>query len=73
MFAAAADGVLTMSELESMSSLVKGSASFYNESLIISRKMTYVAKGTLEDGRFFHVQATSIDQPLLMNVAVVLR
>lgn len=73
MEAAAADGILTMSELGGMPSLVKGSACFYNESLIIPRKLTYVAKGTLEDGRFFHVQASSIPALMIMNVAVVLQ
>jgi len=72
MQAAANDGVLTTSELAAMPSLLKGSASFYSESLIIPRKLTYVANGTLEEGSFFHVQASSIPGLMSMNVAVVL-
>lgn len=69
---AAQDGVLTMSELQAMPSLVRGTAFFYNESLIIPRKLTYVANGMLEDGRRFHVEATSFPAMSLMNVTVVL-
>jgi len=71
--AAAIDGILTISELEAMPSLVKGSAFFYTESLIIPRKLTYVAKGMLDDGRDFHVEASSFPGMGIMNVAVVLR
>jgi hypothetical protein len=69
---AAQDGVLTMAELEGLSSLVRGQAAFYNESLLIGRKLTIVANGVLEDGRSFHVQITNVDKPQNMNVTVVL-
>jgi hypothetical protein len=73
MEAATADGVLTMSELQGMTSLLRGSASFYNESLLIGRKITFVANGALEDGRMFHVQVSNNDEPPIMNVSVVVR
>lgn len=59
---AIADGILTMSELEGMESLLIGSASFYSETLhptgVVKVPMiNYVAHGALEDGRSFHVHA----------------
>jgi hypothetical protein len=53
---------LTVPELEAMPSLRKGTASFYNETLhptgVVKVPMiNYVASGTLEDGRSFHVHA----------------
>jgi hypothetical protein len=73
MQAAAQDGVLTMSELQAMASLVRGSAFVFNESLIIPRKLTFVAIGVLQDGRRFHIEATSFPAMTVMNVTVVLR
>lgn len=56
-----ADDNLSMLELEGMSSLLKGSASFYNEVLHPTGgakvpMINYVAQGNLEDGRTFQVQ-----------------
>jgi len=62
-----------MSELQGMTSLLRGSASFYNESLLIGRKITFVANGALEDGRMFHVQVSHHDEPPIMNVSIVVR
>jgi len=73
MQAATADGVLTISELQGMRSLLRGSASFYNESLLIGRKITFVANGAPEDGRMFHVQVSNNDEPSNMKVSVVVR
>jgi len=73
MQAVVGDGELTMTELEAMLSLQRGWASFYNESLLIGRKLTIVANGVLEDGRSFHVQLTNVDEPGVMNATVVLR
>ena len=72
MEAAVADGVVTVPELEAMPSLLKGSASFYNESLLVTKKLTYVATGLLEDGRSFHVEASALDRLMIMNLTVVL-
>lgn len=66
-----ADGVLTVPELEGLPSLLKGSASFFTEDLIIDRKLTAVAIGALEDGRRFHAQVTSVPREQVLNVAVV--
>jgi hypothetical protein len=59
-----ADGILSMRELEAMPSLLKGSASFYEETLHPSKMMTLKAKGNLEDGRTFNVEATNTAQAL---------
>ncbi len=61
--AAIADGVLTIVELESLSSLEKGTASFYTETLQPTQAAqvpltVFVARGDLEDGRSFQAQAT---------------
>ena len=56
--AAVADDVLTITELEAMASLQKGSASLFRETLhpsagALNYQLTMVASGTLEDGRRF--------------------
>jgi hypothetical protein len=61
---AIADGVLTIGELESLPSLVKGTASFYTETLRPGQAaqipfIGFVARGTLDGGLSFTAQATS--------------
>jgi hypothetical protein len=61
--AAMADGVLTIGELESLPSLLKGTASFFTETLHPDEAakvglLTFVARGVMEDGRTFLVQGT---------------
>jgi hypothetical protein len=63
--AAIADDSLIMSELEEMSSLLTGSASFYTETLhptgVVQVPMiNYVAHGLLDDGRSFKVHVTLV-------------
>ncbi len=58
--AGVADGVLTITELQSMSSLQMGTATFFRETLhptdgARQPKITIVAHGTLEDGRTFQL------------------
>lgn len=65
--AAIADDTLTMAELEGMSSLVTGSASFYTETLhptgVVKVPMiNYVAHGLLEDGQSFKVHVTLVTE-----------
>ncbi len=65
--AAAADNVITLQELETLPSLMVGTASFYQEVLHPEGgaqvpKITVVARGTLEDGRSFHVQVADVNQ-----------
>ena len=57
---AIADGVLTIGELGSLPSLVKGTASFYTETLHPGQipLTVFVARGTLDDGGAFAAQAT---------------
>ena len=59
MEAAISDGVLTIGELETIPSLVKGHASTYNEMVQPSprepRQVTLTASGTLDDGRAFYI------------------
>jgi hypothetical protein len=60
--AAMEDGELTMADLEAMHSLMIGLASIYTETLhptgVVKVPMiNYVASGTLDDGRSFHVHA----------------
>lgn len=60
--AAIADGVLTIGELAALPSRVIGSAGFYQETLHPEQaarngKIEFVARGALEDGRSFQVQA----------------
>jgi hypothetical protein len=60
---AIADGELTIGELESLPSLMVGTASFYTETLHPGQAaqvplIVFVARGTLEDGRSFQAQAT---------------
>jgi hypothetical protein len=62
--AAMGDGVLTIGELESLPSLLKGTASFFTETLHPSEAanvglLMIVARGVLEDGRSFRVHASS--------------
>ena len=57
------DGTLTIGELAGLPSLLVGSASFYSETIHPTQAaqvpfIVFVARGTLEDGRLFHVQAT---------------
>jgi hypothetical protein len=64
--AAIADGVLTIGELESLPSLLKGTASFFTETLHPGEAanvgmLTFVARGVLDDGRTFQVQGTRND------------
>jgi hypothetical protein len=64
--AAIADGVLTIGDLASLPSLIVGTASFYTETLrphgaALVPGISFVARGDLEDGRSFRVQATSND------------
>jgi predicted small secreted protein len=59
---AIADDNLTMTELEGMSSLIKGSAASYTETLhptgeVRVPMINYVARGTLENGHSFFVHA----------------
>lgn len=63
--AAIADGSLTLPDLEAMSSLLTGTASFYNEVLHPDGgaqvpMISQVAQGTLDDGRSFQVHATFV-------------
>ena len=63
--AAVADDILLMSELEAMSTLVTGSASFYTETLhptgVVQVPMiNYVAHGLVDDGRSFKVHVTLV-------------
>jgi len=65
--AARADGVVTIVELEAMESLLIGSATFFTQTLHPHGAATqpmnvWVARGELEDGRSFHVQAQAIDE-----------
>ncbi len=61
---------LPMSELVAMESLLIGSASFYKETLhptgetgaVKVPMINYVAHGTLDDGRSFHVHALLVDE-----------
>jgi hypothetical protein len=60
---AIADGELTIGELESLPSLMVGTASFYTETLHPGQAaqvplIVFVARGMLEDGRSFQAQAT---------------
>ena len=64
--AARADGVVTIVELEAMDSLLIGSATFFTQTLhphgAANQPMNvWVARGELEDGRSFHVQAQAVD------------
>jgi hypothetical protein len=61
--AAIADGNLTIGELAALPSLLVGSASFYSETIHPTQAanvpfLQFVARGTLQDGRRFHVEAT---------------
>ncbi len=63
--AAMLDGVLTIGELESLPSLLKGTARFYHEQNHFHgvhrvSHLAAVARGTLEDGRSFELQATEV-------------
>jgi hypothetical protein len=63
LLAAQADGKLTIGELASLDSLLKGTATFYTETLhpygVANRTLiTVVASGSLEDGRSFTYQIT---------------
>ena len=65
--AARADGVLTIVELEAMDSLLVGSATFFTQTLhphgAANQPMNlWVARGELEDGRSFFVQAQAINE-----------
>jgi hypothetical protein len=62
--AAAADGVLTMREVEALPSLMVGTATTYHEILhpvegARVAKITVVASGTLADGRSFRFQVSN--------------
>ena len=62
---AVADGVLTMGELEGLTHLV-GSASYFHQVLephgaAVVPKTLFVARGSLEDGRSFHVRGLHIE------------
>lgn len=64
--AAVMDDSLTMTELQGMNSLMKGSADLYTETLhpageVSMPMINYLAHGTLEDGRSFHVHALLFD------------
>lgn len=64
--AGVADGVLTIGELEGMSTLKTGSASFFHQTLHphegANQPMTqFVASGELADGQGFRIQAVMID------------
>jgi hypothetical protein len=64
--AGVADGVLTIGELAAMPSLLRGSASFFHETLHPTQAANHpmlriVASGTLEDGRRFDFKAIHID------------
>ena len=56
------DGIVTITDLEDMNSLRKGSAEFYSETLhpttdaVQVPMINFVARGTLEDGESFMVQ-----------------
>lgn len=57
------DGVLTIGELAGLPSLLVGSAAFYSETIHPTQAanvpfLQFVARGTLEDGRSFQVEAT---------------
>jgi hypothetical protein len=61
--AAMADNVVTIGELSSLTSLVVGSATGFREILHPGNKLTQVASGTLEDGRTFQVEISSVVRP----------
>ena len=67
--AAIADRNLTRSELEAMPSLLKGSASYFQEqNHFTTHKVSHlaaIASGTLEDGRSFSLQAVEVDLKLV--------
>jgi hypothetical protein len=65
--AVAADDAITLGELETLPSLMVGTASSYQEVLhplggAQVPKIMVVARGTLEDGRFFQVQVSQVNQ-----------
>lgn len=62
---ATADGTLTIGELASLGSLLKGTADFYHEqnhgfALHPMSHLTLVASGALEDGRSFQLRAVEV-------------
>jgi len=68
--AAIADGELTISELASFDSLLKGTASFYNEQNHIFglhpvSHYAMVASGTLDDGRSFNLLFIEVNLKLV--------
>ena len=68
--AAMADNVLTMTEINAMSSLVKGSANTYNEQnhTFANHQVSHLsmqARGTLEDGRTFRLSANEVALDLI--------
>jgi hypothetical protein len=77
--AAAADDVLTLSELSVMSSLMRGTADFYRETLhpdpilpddgSVQPKLTIVAHGTLEDGRRFSLSHSGNQSNYQTNIS----
>jgi hypothetical protein len=73
--AAMADDVVTIGELSALSSLVVGSATSFREILHPGNKLTQVAWGTLEDGRTFQVEISTVVAPtdLLRHVRIDIR
>lgn len=75
--AAIADGELTIGELGALPSLILGEATFYSETLhplpfAQNDRLVIVARGSLEDGRTFQLQAVaSLD--LLTHVRIAFR
>ncbi len=77
--AAAADDVLTVNELIGMSSLLRGTADFFRETLhptsilpddgAVQPKLTIVARGTLEDGRRFSLSHSGNAGTLQTNIS----
>ena len=68
--AAMADQVLTMTEINAMSSLEKGSATTYNEQnhTFANHQVSHLsmqARGTLEDGRSFRLSANEVALDLI--------
>ena len=65
---AIADGILTIGEIEGMSPL-KGSASFYEETLHPSKMIEFTARGILvDDGRTFQVHVTTVGGADVTNI-----
>lgn len=66
--AAMDDDVLTITELEALPSLIKGTADFYNETLhpwgaAQVGKISLVGSGLLQDGRVFQIKAVILHTP----------